>query len=426
MKNTNLLKGVVAFALTAACAAGVVGCADNSKANDNPADKGLTGGVAATVNGTEIEEDRITRYVNNLRASNSLEEDDAWAEYLSNQDKTPESYREELLDTLIDQQLILQFADERGDAATDEEIQGQVDKMRANYSSDEAWQTALEGAGFADEQAYRDALKYSIAAKKVEDDFSAEAASTVEDATVIEEANSKLSEVDTTRKSSHILFAEEDKEKAQEVLDQINAGTLDFAEAATEYSTDTGSASKGGDVGWDYATSFVEEYQTALDGLEVNQVSELVQSQYGYHIIKCTDIFTVPEGGITSVDQLPADIVDSIKKSSSSTAGSDAQEAWLKEKRDSSEVTINPMPENVPYNVDMSKYESEEKQEEIDTEAGVETDANVAETEAAVDGASAEGTPAEEGAESSDASDAASSEQNTAESSSAAAEGSGN
>ncbi|WP_369677506.1 peptidylprolyl isomerase, partial [Klebsiella pneumoniae] len=90
------------------------------------------------------------------------------------------------------------------------------------------------------------------------------------------------------------LFDSADEATAQEVLDKINSGELDFAEAAQQYSKDS-SAQNGGDVGWDKMTSFVEPYQTALDGLAVDQVSGLVTTDYGIHIIKCTDEFNAPK-----------------------------------------------------------------------------------------------------------------------------------
>ena len=62
---------------------------------------------------------------------------------------------------------------------------------------------------------------------------------------------------DGAKRSSHILFDSGDEATAREVLDKLNAGELDFAEAAKEYSKD-GSASDGGDVGWDKTSSFVE------------------------------------------------------------------------------------------------------------------------------------------------------------------------
>ena len=101
----------------------------------------------------------------------------------------------------------------------------------------------------------------------------------------------------TPRRSSHILFKVDsdatDEEradaqaKAQEVLDKLNAGEIEFADAAKEYSEDS-SASDGGDVGWDKLTTFVSTYQDALSQLGEGQMSGIVETDYGYHIILCT------------------------------------------------------------------------------------------------------------------------------------------
>ena len=116
------------------------------------------------------------------------------------------------------------------------------------------------------------------------------------------------------RNQAIFCFASDDQAAAQEVLDKINSGELDFADAAQQYSQDEGYKADGGNVGWDKLTSFVDEYQTALDGLEKDQVSALVTSTYGIHIIKCTDVFTAPDE-VTSIDQIPSEFSDSIKQS---------------------------------------------------------------------------------------------------------------
>lgn len=48
-------------------------------------------------------------------------------------------------------------------------------------------------------------------------------------------------------------------------------------------------------MGWDKTSSFVQEYTDALSGLEKDQVSGLVTSSYGIHIIKCTDVYNAPK-----------------------------------------------------------------------------------------------------------------------------------
>ena len=101
----------------------------------------------------------------------------------------------------------------------------------------------------------------------------------------------------------------------------------------------------------DKLTTFVEEYQTALDGLEKDQVSGLVTTNYGIHIIKCTDVFTAPEE-VTSMDQIPVEFTDSIKKSIESSSRSQAYSDWYAGYKESAEIVINDMPADVSYNVD--------------------------------------------------------------------------
>lgn len=383
MKKANVLKIATISVISALCAFALSGCFSGESESTNEAlqtDTGLTGGIAATVNGVEIEEDKVTRYINNFRIRSGYEEDEDWKEYLKNTSNTPESVRDEILDTMIDQELTIQCAEERGVSTNDEEIQSYVDKMRANYSSDEAWQTALEGAGFDDEEAYREALNYSILDKKLDEQFEEEAQP--DEAKLVEEGQSKLATYDGAKKSSHILFSEDDEELAQQVLDQLRNGEIDFAAAAAEYSTDTGSAQDGGNVGWDKLTTFVTEYQNALEPMAVGDISDLVKSEYGYHIITVTDEFNAPET-LTSSSQLPEEMLEEIKSGIVDTSSDDLKKAWLEGLRDTNDVVINKMPEDVPYNVNMDSEESEEEQEAIDENANAELAADVAADEVA-------------------------------------------
>lgn len=84
--------------------------------------------------------------------------------------------------------------------------------------------------------------------------------------------------------ASHILV--EDEETAKEILDKINSGS-DFAELAKEYSID-GSASSGGNLGFFPRGRMVKPFEEAAFALEVGQISEIVETVYGYHIIKVT------------------------------------------------------------------------------------------------------------------------------------------
>ena len=99
-------------------------------------------------------------------------------------------------------------------------------------------------------------------------------------------------------KARHILFevgksasaAEIDaaKNKAQQVLARIRAGES-FEELAKTFSNDSGSKNQGGDLGWFGPNAMVKPFEEAVKSMKVGEVSEPIQSEFGFHIIKLED-----------------------------------------------------------------------------------------------------------------------------------------
>lgn len=410
MKRSAIAKFACAVALAAVCGGALVSCAGNTAdASDENVDIYDTSeGVAATVNGTEIGEKAVTTYIQNFRTQGALEDDNDWGQWLVDNDYTVDDIRSQVIDYYASQQLLRQAAEENGVTANADDVNSQIETMRSYYNSDEEWDEALKSVGMT-EASYRSTLELSI----LENGLKEKVATVTEpsDEDMLQYAQMYASAYDGAKKSSHILFASDDEATAQEVLDKINAGELDFAEAAKEYSQDTGSAEDGGNVGWDKMTSFVDEYQTALDGLEKDQVSGLVTSSYGIHIIKCTDVFTAPEE-VTSLDQIPTEFVDSIKSSLEEQSREESFSEWYQSYKDSADIQINDKPEGLPYDIDLSGFTKTETDEGT-TEDGTDTSADDATAEdgsgASTDEAStdeaASGENTEEAAEGDAASD---------------------
>ncbi len=121
-----------------------------------------------------------------------------------------------------------------------------------------------------------------------------------------------------TRHARHILIKvggdvsdDDAKAGAQKLLDEIKTGG-DFAELAKEYSDDKGSGSNGGDLGAVERGMMVKPFEDAAFALQPDQISELVRSRFGYHIIQVTKV----EGGdLQSFDDVKQQLADEFKKS---------------------------------------------------------------------------------------------------------------
>ena len=131
--------------------------------------------------------------------------------------------------------------------------------------------------------------------------------------------NSSLYTQPERRQASHILFAfpsdadndvkEKIKAEAQTVLDEIKSGA-DFSEMAKQHSKDPGSAEKGGDLGFFGKGEMVPAFEESAFTLKPGDISELVESPFGFHIIKLVAI----EGGEKkSLDEVKDEITETLQ-----------------------------------------------------------------------------------------------------------------
>ncbi len=108
----------------------------------------------------------------------------------------------------------------------------------------------------------------------------------------------EISELESAeqRRASHILIEvegditeEKAREKLQDIKSRLDQGA-DFAELAKNESDDIGSKKGGGDLGFSGGKTFPDEFEAALASLSLNQVSEIVETDAGLHLIKLTDL----------------------------------------------------------------------------------------------------------------------------------------
>lgn len=123
------------------------------------------------------------------------------------------------------------------------------------------------------------------------------------------------------RRASHILInaakdasaadKQKAKAKAEELLAAVRKKPASFAELAKQNSQDTGSASKGGDLDFFPRGAMVKPFEDAAFALKKSEISDIVESDFGYHIILLTDIKT-PK--IKSFEEMRPEMEADLKK----------------------------------------------------------------------------------------------------------------
>jgi peptidyl-prolyl cis-trans isomerase D len=138
-----------------------------------------------------------------------------------------------------------------------------------------------------------------------------------------------------TRRASHILIraakdapeaeAKAAKAKAEELLAQVKKTPADFAKLAKQNSQDPGSAEKGGDLDWFGRGAMVKTFEDTAFAMKEGQISDVVRSDFGYHIIRVTG---VRAERVKAFDEVKAEIAAELKRDAGMKKYAEAAEAF--------------------------------------------------------------------------------------------------
>jgi len=206
--------------------------------------------------------------------------------------------RMQVLDGLVSEKLVLAQAIIDSVEVTDDEVTRALDQQIANFVRQVGSEQRVEqmyGKSISRiRREYRTEIKNQLLVQKIRQQRETAVSVThreVEDFFI--SFKDSLPQVPEEFELSHIYIvpkpdtAVEAKTRRvmQSILDSIRAGG-DFADFARRYSTDPGSAASGGDLGWEKRGVFVREFEETAFGLKEGDVSNIVKTQFGFHIIQ--------------------------------------------------------------------------------------------------------------------------------------------
>lgn len=193
-----------------------------------------------------------------------------------------ETLKEQILDKIIMEKIIEKESKDMEIEVSDEEIEEKVEEYIAMTGGEDEFNEFLKGNDLTRDY-FVENLRKEILVNKHKDAFIEGVEVSDKEAKDFFEANKEKLEV---IRASHILLKTE--EEAEKVLERIKAGE-DFEQLAKDLSVDKASALIGGDLGYFTKGTRIAEFEDVAFDLEQGELSDIVKTEVGYHIIKLVD-----------------------------------------------------------------------------------------------------------------------------------------
>ncbi len=244
--------------------------------------------VVATVNGKDITRAQLQDIFNAAVQSTGMKVADlSTAQQLG-------GYTQ-LLNDLIDRQLLLGAASK--EEVSNEDVEEEIKKFKSQFPDEAIFDAQMKQAGMTPEKLQNDVREELKIRRWMESQIKAPEVSDA-DAKSFYESNLKEFEQPETVKASHILFmvdadapadvVKQKEEAAKKAAARAKAGE-DFTTLAKELSEEPGAKESGGDLGFFPKDRMVPEFANAAFAQNLNDISEPVKTQFGWHVIKVTD-----------------------------------------------------------------------------------------------------------------------------------------
>lgn len=285
------MKKIIALFITMILGVSTVACTSGPKDDE----------IVATVNGKEITVADFKTTLNLYKTSlESIYGTDIWETEVEDGVKYKDKFKESMLDQIVSIQAVYEDAKKKDLLPTKEEIEENVKELKESLYADDASKKKFEDMGISD-SFLKEQEEKDLALQNYKKYF--EENTTISDEELkkyyednkddfyrdeVEASHILISTLDENNKELSEAKKKEAKKKAEDILKRAKSGE-EFAALAKEYSDDTGSGSQGGALGFFGKGQMVEPFENAAFSMKVGEISDLVESEYGYHIIKLTD-----------------------------------------------------------------------------------------------------------------------------------------
>ena len=205
--------------------------------------------------------------------------------------------REDVLNRMIEEELLYQDSQAKNIAVPEARVAKELAAIKERFPSEEEYKAALAGIDLSEEDLARKISRGVAIEALIKEHVVEEVAVSEEESRAFYDQNASMFQKPEQVKARHILIKTEseagdaEKAKARQKLEEVREKAVageDFAALAQTYSEGPSNA-RGGDLGYFSRGQMVKPFEEAAFALEKEEISEIVETQFGYHIIQVTD-----------------------------------------------------------------------------------------------------------------------------------------
>ena len=204
----------------------------------------------------------------------------------------------DILDELIGRELLRQEGSKHIPADIDKKVQEQIDQVTTQVGGEEQLKKTLADTGITPDEYAKRVRDNVIIREAIESVVDKEVKIAPEEARAFYDKNPDQFKQPETVRASHVLIrctptaTDEVKKEKRTQIGSVRALVKSgekFADVAKKFSEDPGSAQNGGDLGFFGRGQMVPEFDAAAFSLKTNEISDVITTQYGYHVLLVTD-----------------------------------------------------------------------------------------------------------------------------------------
>lgn len=333
----------------------VVATASNTATQNQPAPEPVDNNdVAGSADGVSVSEQEVSDYISQYRTYIGASDDVSFATLLDQAGQTPEDIRNEAIEMLLAQKLVHKKAEENNIEVSADELDAYIKDVKAGmgYASDDmGWKRTLGTSGYDNEEKYRFDIETKMLLEKLVAAENPNMETTEVQMLVLANSNVKSY---TGEYVVETIFSAGHGSAASSLASQAEGTSIEEFEELSQQAVESGKAEEVIETGWSCLSNLDSALVEELSKANAGDVVMAQADDGSYHVMYVKEVFVPTSVGTIDFANMPQDIRARLASDASKQNRANLTNNYLSTLKDNMTVQYSSMPDDAPYNVDMT------------------------------------------------------------------------